>query len=289
MKVKLLTLSGRVGNINNRRLVAQRKDSLGNNLWQEPYVEIADSLFINTLLNIQPNKDYYYYSWVGKKNGFNNRAQFQTLRKDGSLLFSNGSELLSSDSAISKMGIIPSDFLRIIFCWNIPGIINSTYSQLYDTLGNKLWNEKGVLVANPAISSQSFTTDGKGGFIIGGTINEFTIVAQQVSKNGYLGEIITHIITDDGKFTDFKLSLNQNFPNPFNSNSIIQYSVPSDGNIIIELYNTLGEKVKTIINMFHNKGTYSVNISSNELSSGIYLYRLQSETESVTKKLIIIK
>ena len=69
------------------KLVAQRKDSLGNNLWQEPYVEIADSLYINTGLSIQYNNGYYYYGWSGTKNGINRIAQFQALRLDGSKLF----------------------------------------------------------------------------------------------------------------------------------------------------------------------------------------------------------
>ena len=256
-----IVISGRVGNVFNRRLVAQRKDSLGNNLWHEPYVEIADSLHINTLLNIRQNNDYYYYSWVGKKNGLNNRAQFQSLRQDGSLLFSNESELLSSDSAISKMGIIPSGSSKIIFCWNIPGVINTTYSQLYDTLGNKFWNENGVIVAHPNISYQSFTTDNNEGFIIGGTINEFTIVAQQVSKNGYLGEIITNA-DDNSNLLDIELLLQQNFPNPFNSSTLIRFRLPAENKIKITLYNVLGEKIQTITDGFVFKGMHSINFSS---------------------------
>ncbi|OQY71145.1 MAG: hypothetical protein B6D44_13620, partial [Ignavibacteriales bacterium UTCHB2] len=64
-----LILSGKTGTINNIKLISQRKDSLGNNLWQEPYVEIADSLDINTHLEIKYNNGFIYYSWSGKKNG----------------------------------------------------------------------------------------------------------------------------------------------------------------------------------------------------------------------------
>ncbi len=93
-----LVLSGKTGSINNIKLVAQRKDSLGNNLWQEPYVEIADSLYINTELRIQFNSGYYYYGWSGTKNGINRIAQFQALRFDGSKLFSNGSIEISGNT-----------------------------------------------------------------------------------------------------------------------------------------------------------------------------------------------
>lgn len=284
-----IVLSGRVWNGMIPKLVAQRKDSIGNNLWQEPYVEIADSLFVNTQLRIKNNGNYYYYGWSGRKNGVDQVAQFQVLRSDGSILFDNGSiALMNRQSSLNS--ILTSNLSRTIFVyWNDPNLPDSTIAQLYDTLGNKLWDIDGVLVGQPAIVSQKFTTDGRSGFIIGGTINEFTIVAQQVSKDGNLGETITNIYFEENKETENDLTLNQNFPNPFNSISIIQYLIPSDGSVLIELFNTLGERVKTLTNRFHTRGIYSISISSGELSSGIYLYKLQFQTKSLTKKLLIIK
>ncbi|HSW56609.1 MAG TPA: T9SS type A sorting domain-containing protein [Ignavibacteriaceae bacterium] len=184
-----IVLSGRVGSINNIRLVAQRKDSLGNNLWQEPYVEIADSLYINTQLQIQYNNGYYYYSWSGTKNGINRIAQFQVLRLDGSKLFPDANIQVSENTPIGSPYIISSDSGRTIFIWNDATISSTTIAQLYDTLGNKLWNENGIVVSYPAIAYQN-TTDGQGGFITSGPINQFTIVAQQVNKYGNLGEVI---------------------------------------------------------------------------------------------------
>jgi hypothetical protein len=284
-----LVVSGRVWTGMIPKLVAQRRDSLGNNLWQEPYVEIADSLYINTQLIIQNNNSYYYYGWSGTKNGINRVAQFQALRSDGSKLFPQGSISISNHIPLNVAGIVPSVSSKTIFIWNDATISSETISQVYDTLGNKLWNENGVIVSYPAIAYQTYTTDGKGGFIIGGTVNEFTIVAQQVSKYGNLGEIITNISSEENKAIENALTLNQNFPNPFNSSSTIQYSVPSDGNIVIELFNTLGERVKLLVDKYHYKGVYNINLVSDELSSGIYLYRLKTETKSLTKKLIIIK
>jgi len=172
------------------KLVAQRKDSLGNNLWQEPYVEVADSLYyLNARFNIQYNDGYYYYGWSGTKDGITRVAQFQTLRRDGSKLFPQGCIQISNNTPIGRPYIIPSDSGRTIFVWNDATISSTTYAQLYDTLGNKLWNESGVVVSYPAIAFQNIT-NGQGGFITIGTINEFTIVAKQVSRNGNLGEVL---------------------------------------------------------------------------------------------------
>ncbi len=171
------------------KLVTQRKDSLGNNLWQEPYVEIVDSLYINTQIRTQNNGDYFYFGWSGAKNGFDRVAQFQVLRADGSKLFSQGSMQLSENSPIGSPMIVPSELSKTIFIWNDPTISSSTIAQKYDTLGNKLWNENGIIISYPAIAYET-TTDSKGGFITMGPINQFTIVVQQVNKYGQLGNVI---------------------------------------------------------------------------------------------------
>jgi len=59
--------------------------------------------------------------------------------------------------------------------------------------------------------------------------------------------------------------------------------------MVMELFNSIGEKVGTLVNKFHTKGAYTVNLSSDNLPSGIYLYKLQTESKFLAKKLIIIK
>ncbi|NWG29478.1 MAG: T9SS type A sorting domain-containing protein [Ignavibacteriaceae bacterium] len=285
-----IVLSGRVWTGMIPKLVAQRKDSLGNNLWQEPYVEIADSLYINTQLRIQYSNSYYFYGWSGTKNGVNRIAQFQALRSDGSKLYPEGSIAISDNSPLSVAGIIQSDASKTIFIWNDdPNLPDSTLTQMYDTLGNKIWIENGVVVAHPAISYQTYTTDVYGGYIIGGIINEFTVVAQQVSKYGNLGEIITSVPQEHQEILPLETILYQNYPNPFNSSTIIRFQLPVASEINIDLYNVLGEKAQTIVNGFYSSGIHTINFSSCKLSSGIYLYKLKTETQSLTKKLLIIK
>ena len=282
-----IVLSGTVGTINNRKLVTQRQDSLGNNLWQEPYVEIADSLYINTQLKIKYNAGYFYYGWSGTRNGIIRVAQFQALRLDGSKLFPDGSIPISSHTPLSVAGIVTSESNKTIFIWNDATISSSTISLLYDTLGNKLWNENGVVVSYPAIAYQT-TTDGQGGFITSGPINQFTIVAQQVSKYGILGQIVTDVEMVQDELIPLKTLLHQNFPNPFNSTTNIKYQVNKEGRIRILLYSILGEKIKTIIDEYKNAGSYSVIINSDEIPSGVYFYTLETNVQRLVKKLIIL-
>ncbi|HSW54643.1 MAG TPA: T9SS type A sorting domain-containing protein [Ignavibacteriaceae bacterium] len=284
-----VVVSGFIGNIYNRKLVSHRKDLLGNNLWQEPYVEIADSLHTNTQLRIQNIGNYFYFGWSGRKEGVDQVAQFQTLRLDGSILFVNGSiAFMNRQSSLNS--IVQSDLSRTIFIyWNHPSLPDSTLAQVYDTLGNKIWDEQGVLVGHPAISSQSFTTDGRSGFIIGGTINEFTIVAQQVSKYGNLGEIITNINVREEEIIPSATVLFQNYPNPFNPATVIKYDLPTTSAVSLIIYDILGRKVKELVNTKQLAGRYEVKFDATNLASGVYIYKLVAEKFISSKKMILLK
>ena len=71
-------------------------------------------------------------------------------------------------------------------------------------------------------------------------------------------------------------SLAQNFPNPFNPTTTIQFSLPQAGDVTLKIYNLLGEEVKTLVNEYKEIGKHSVQFNANNLASGMYLYRLQA-------------
>lgn len=285
-----VVVSGFIGNIYNRKLVSQRKDSLGNNLWQEPYVEIADSLHINTMLSIIQNNGYYFYGWMGRINGNDEILQIQGLRDDGTLLFNQGSISLSNNSGVTTyIPIVPSDSGSFIF---ISSYINGTFGQKIDTLGSLRWNHNQVLLNYPQIglSSSFVTSDCVAGAIgLGDYLTDFAIPVFKISTNGILGEVITDLNGNEEETILRATILFQNFPNPYNSSTTIQFQLPKESKININLYNILGEKIQTIANGVYPQGINSILFSSDNLPSGIYLYKMQTETKSLTKKLIIIK
>ncbi len=101
--------------------------------------------------------------------------------------------------------------------------------------------------------------------------------------------------------TEFELS--QNYPNPFNPNTTISYSVPKSSNVKLEVYNTVGQKVSTLVNTHQEAGVYTVNFNTSaqssegyNLTSGIYFFRFTSRDDkngminySQTKKMILLK
>ncbi len=92
--------------------------------------------------------------------------------------------------------------------------------------------------------------------------------------------------------SDFHLF--QNFPNPFNPSTTIRYSIVEPGNVSIKIYDILGREIKTFVNEVKSTGTYSFtwfgdNNIGNRVSSGIYLYRMESGSFIETKKMILLK
>jgi hypothetical protein len=84
-------------------------------------------------------------------------------------------------------------------------------------------------------------------------------------------------------------SLEQNFPNPFNPNTIIKYSVPNAGFVEINVYDALGKLVKQLIGEQHQAGNYKVEFDGTGLTSGVYFYQIKAGNFTETKKLILMK
>ncbi|MFI5237951.1 MAG: T9SS type A sorting domain-containing protein, partial [Ignavibacteriales bacterium] len=87
----------------------------------------------------------------------------------------------------------------------------------------------------------------------------------------------------------FTFSLDQNYPNPFNPSTTIKYSVPTDGFINIAVYSVLGEKVIDIVNGNHTAGNYEITFNASKLSSGTYVYKMESGEFVSVKKMMILK
>ncbi|MCU0415325.1 MAG: T9SS type A sorting domain-containing protein, partial [Ignavibacteriaceae bacterium] len=83
--------------------------------------------------------------------------------------------------------------------------------------------------------------------------------------------------------------LEQNFPNPFNPITNISYSIPSEGKVELIVYDILGGNVQTIVNEIQSSGKHIVTFNGNELSSGVYFYRLNYDGHSTVKKMMMLK
>jgi hypothetical protein len=84
-------------------------------------------------------------------------------------------------------------------------------------------------------------------------------------------------------------TLEQNYPNPFNPSTKIRFSIPTETDVRLNVYNTLGQEVAEIVNSRLKEGYHEVNFDAVSLTSGIYFYRLEADKFVDVKKMIIIK
>jgi hypothetical protein len=112
-----------------------------------------------------------------------------------------------------------------------------------------------------------------------------------------LMELFQQFITEINSDTIFTTSipdniiLYQNYPNPFNPVTTIKYSLPEGDFVSLEIYTTLGELVGVVDKGYKKEGEYEIILSFDNilLGSGVYFYTLRSSSQSVTRKLMLLK
>jgi hypothetical protein len=100
---------------------------------------------------------------------------------------------------------------------------------------------------------------------------------------------VTAVEQDDEPAMVTSYFLSQNYPNPFNPTTTIVYALPQAGHVRIELYNSLGQKIRTLLNDHKVAGSYTLDFSANDLPSGIYLYKMESGKFTRTMKMVLMK
>jgi hypothetical protein len=86
-----------------------------------------------------------------------------------------------------------------------------------------------------------------------------------------------------------KFGLSQNYPNPFNPGTTIRFSIPEAGNVKLNVFNSLGEEVANLADEFREAGIYNINFDAKNLSSGMYIYRIEAGNFVQTRKMTLLK
>ena len=86
-----------------------------------------------------------------------------------------------------------------------------------------------------------------------------------------------------------KFKLSQNYPNPFNPSTKISFSLPTESKVKLQIFNSLGEVITTLVNETNSAGIHEVNWNASNLASGVYLYRIHAESINSSEKFNSVK
>jgi hypothetical protein len=281
---------------------AQRLDQDGNALWG------ADGVFVCEALENQwapqilsDGSSGAVFCWIDYRNG---TADIYASRLDssGSDLWTTGGIPVVIAASVQTRAQMSSDGQGgTIIVWEdnreqpfSPDI----YAQRLDSAGNPLWAINGIPVSTAPAHQMwpQITPDSLGGAIItwedwrqGGLEGYYYVYAQRVGPDGTLGDPTGVVFNPTAR-----VSLEQNFPNPFNPETRIRFTIPANIEVELNVYDTTGRLVKNLFakdvtvgrHIVHWDGTDNAGES---VASGVYFYRLVAGNHSVSKKMVLLR
>ncbi|MBK8984230.1 MAG: T9SS type A sorting domain-containing protein [Ignavibacteria bacterium] len=188
-------------------------------------------------------------------------------------------ELSSFVSSVSRNNVILN--------WTTSSEINNSGFEIERKKTGGLWEIKGAIPGNGNSAepvNYRFTDKGlvKGNY-------EYRL--KQIDFNG---NFEYHDLTEEviiGQPSDFSLS--QNYPNPYNPVTKIDFNIPSDGNVVMKVYDISGKEISTLVNEYREADYYTEFFNASDLASGIYYYKLTFTSGAVrnekTLKMAVLK
>ncbi|MBK8550713.1 MAG: T9SS type A sorting domain-containing protein [Ignavibacteria bacterium] len=150
-------------------------------------------------------------------------------------------------------------------------------------MSSEAWTKAGFVNGNGTSASTSNYSFSDRGLSTG--IYKYRLKQIDYNGNYQYYDLQSEVVI--GAPTEF--SLKQNYPNPFNPTTKISFDIKNDAFVSMKLFDINGREIKTLVNEFKNSGYYSIDLDASELSSGAYLYRIESGNFVSTKKLVVLR
>lgn len=99
---------------------------------------------------------------------------------------------------------------------------------------------------------------------------------------------VIYLLNQETK-SESKIGLLQNFPNPFNPNTTINFILNQDEHVTLKIFNSIGEEIATILDEFKTAGNYEISYVADGLTSGVYLCRVSTNSFVETRKMILLR
>jgi hypothetical protein len=172
---------------------------------------------------------------------------------------------------------------NVILNWSTASEENNSSFQIERKQSNEDWNYIGFVTGKGTTTETSkyFFTDKN----LSNGIYNYRL--KQIDFDGSFKYYDLNSEVDINLVNTFELS--QNFPNPFNPSTVINWQIANDGFVTLRVYDITGKEVALLVNNVMKAGKHSVNFDAANLSSGTYFYELRSGDFNVIKKLLLMK
>jgi hypothetical protein len=271
----------------------QKISSNGQILWDSLGIVIdtekTNSPSPNYSMVVKPD-GFAYLAWGN--NSINKSANYiQNVLPDGKLQYHEKRSVGKRISEKIGIQIIKSDDDDAIYSWmDYRNGYWNLWAQKIDTIGNIKWDTNDVPITLNGFSDYRVIGDGANGLIaLWFAQGDFSIHCQQLSKNGTLGEIITNVNTNNNISYIREFILYHNYPNPFNPVTDIRYQISEISNVSLKIFDVLGREVSTLVNELKQPGEYTVRWNAEDVPSGVYFYRLQTDKYNNMKKMLLLR
>jgi hypothetical protein len=236
-------------------------------------------------------------SWIEANNGLTN-LDVQTFTSSGQNIFAGtigGGVCISTNNGASwaavNNGLTNTTVWRVFALPGLPGNIlaGTNLGIFHSSNDGQTWSSiSSGLPPSPSHSSSivrvfaiNVITDGSEQYLVAGT------EGRGVWKRP-LSEVITSVTPISG-IVPAEFSLKQNFPNPFNPQTVISFTLPKSNTVTLRVFNVLGEEIAMLVNEHLKPGTYEIKWDAENFPSGVYYYKLQAGSFVETKKMVLIK
>lgn len=126
--------------------------------------------------------------------------------------------------------------------------------------------------------------------VVDNTLMEKGLYSYRIKQYDVSGDFeILKSIEVNYNYLPGEFSLRQNYPNPFNPETKISYDVAERSNVKITVFDILGNEIAQLVNETKEPGTYDVQFNGSALSSGVYIYRMQTDNFISTQKMTLLK
>jgi len=182
------------------------------------------------------------------------------------------SEIMDTASVRTAFSISPSVLGKIVW-------INSNATILFTPDSALPYNTNFTVTIGPTAKSiYGFFVDGNKDSVGGDAIVLSFRTAQSPTGIAQRNDLVP---------SEYRLA--QNFPNPFNPKTDIQFSLPRSSRTTVKIYDVLGRELETLLNENLNAGRYTISFDGSSLPSGVYFYRIVASDFSAVKKMMLAK